>query len=113
MSQIACVGWWEQGGMGRQMMNRLEMKFNGSAITGSGEDCVGAFTLLGTVEGASVVLLKRYVGKHYVDYFGAYDGEGTMHGDWEIDGMKGPWMIKFLKPISTTVDEIREIGIGQ
>jgi len=98
--------------MGRQPMNQLELKFSGAAITGSGVDMIGRFTLIGTVEGASVVLLKRYVGRHYVDYFGTYDGEGMMHGHWEIDGLRGPWMIKFLKPISTSVTEIQEIGVG-
>ena len=112
MTRVACDGWWEQKGMGRQTMSRLEMQFAGAGLTGSGEDVVGPFTLLGTIEGASVVLFKRYLGKHFVDYFGTYDGEGTMHGDWHVDQMTGPWVIKFLKPISLETDEIREISIA-
>jgi hypothetical protein len=93
---IACSGWWEEVGWGRQPMRELYLEFHAGRISGSGRDVVGAFTLSGTLdEQGRVVMEKRYLGQHAVDYTGTYDGEGLMWGEWRIDPLKDRWMIRF------------------
>ena len=94
MSQWKCRGWWEQEGYGRQLMQSLQLRFQGQQLEGSGVDVVGAFTLTGVCENGRVVFNKQYVQKHAVTYHGHYDGEGTFSGDWQLEWEKGKWLIK-------------------
>jgi hypothetical protein len=92
---ISCEGWWQQRGFGRQPMLELFMEFDGGQISGSGRDLVGPFMLAGTIDAKGhVVMVKDYLGQHNVDYFGTYDGEGLMWGEWHIGPVKDRWMIK-------------------
>lgn len=90
-----CEGWWEQGHLGRQEMVDLTLQFRGEEINGNGRDMVGLFTLRGTLNAqGEVSLVKQYLGKHSVKYFGRYDGEGILSGEWRIFFDHGHWAIK-------------------
>jgi len=110
---IACEGWWQEEGWGRQPMIELVLRFESGKIFGMGRDVIGTFTLSGTIsEGSKVVMIKQYLGMHAVDYVGAYDGEGLMWGQWRIGPLHDQWMIKFtdFKESLATRMEIKEIG---
>jgi hypothetical protein len=92
---IPCEGWWQQTDFGRQPMRDLRLQFGDGKISGSGYDIVGLFTFAGTLsDQGRVVMIKRYLGQHKVDYVGQYDGEGVLWGDWHIGPWKDRWMIK-------------------
>ncbi|MCU0876397.1 MAG: hypothetical protein MUF06_01210 [Pirellulaceae bacterium] len=96
---IACAGWWEEVGYGRQPMHQLKLRISGSQISGSGTDIVGPFTLQGTISaGGGVAMVKQYLGQHQVDYLGTYDGEGTMFGEWRLGPFSDRWAISFQRP---------------
>jgi hypothetical protein len=95
---IACSGWWQEVGFGRQPMQELYLRFDAGRISGSGRDIVGAFTFFGAIdEQGRVVMKKKYLGQHTVDYEGTYDGEGLMWGEWRIGPAKNRWMIRFSR----------------
>ena len=78
-------GWWEQETHGRQWMDPLELRANGSTLSGNGHDLVGPFTLTGSRESDGTMrLLKQYQGQHAVLYIGRTEGEGTIVGRWSI-----------------------------
>ncbi len=111
MSVCKCIGWWQQSGFGRQPMHDLQIRFADSQIGGQGIDLIAPFTLAGSVRpDGSVEMVKRYLGRHSVLYVGQYDGEGTLYGDWDIDGYRGKWSIKLVRPADHTTDEIRDIA---
>lgn len=90
-----CDGWWEQSHLGRQEMVDLTLEFRDDEIHGNGRDTVGLFTLRGTLNAqGDVTLVKQYLGKHSVKYFGHYDGEGVLAGEWRIFSDTGKWAIK-------------------
>jgi hypothetical protein len=98
MSRCKCIGWWQQEGYGRQPMHQLHIAFQQSQIVGSGVDMIAPFTLTGNLRSDGVVeIVKQYTGRHTVLYVGQYDGEGTLYGDWDIDGYRGLWSIKLLQ----------------
>lgn len=82
--------------MGRQEMKDLVIEFDEFELTGRGRDCVGEFTLTGTVrpDNAEVSITKRYTGRHTVIYEGQHDGEGMIHGAWALAGDSGMWAIR-------------------
>jgi hypothetical protein len=92
-------GYWEQAFIGRQPMHDLNLRFAEGRISGEGHDYGGAFTFVGEYdEHGGVFLLKQYIGKHQVRYFGRYDGEGTIHGHWTIDPIwSGPFALSMPK----------------
>ncbi len=96
MSCVACEGWWEQEGFGRQPMEQLELTFDDGNVSGTGVDVIGSFAFTGRLDGENVVLEKQYFGQHRVDYLGGFDGEGTMRGTWRIGPLQGPWMIRIV-----------------
>jgi hypothetical protein len=97
-----CEGWWEQNFHGRQPMLDLTLQFRGEEIHGSGRDIVGLFTIRGTLNAqGEVFLVKQYQGRHSVKYFGRYDGEGVLAGEWRIFFDHGRWAIK-IKTANTT-----------
>ncbi len=78
-------GHWDQSVFGRQAMTDLVLHFEDGHITGAGEDVVGKFRFSGTYDQAgNIVMVKQYLDRHQVVYVGRYDGEGTIHGTWEI-----------------------------
>lgn len=83
----AWSGWWEQWGLGRQQMWNLVLAIDASGtVTGSGEDCVGAFDISGRfAPGGPVSLIKQYHGRHAVVYEGCNSGEGVF-GTWHLPG---------------------------
>lgn len=82
-------GYWEQAGLGRQLMAPLTLRFAEGRIEGEGDDCVGPFTFSGRYDDRGVVaLVKQYLGRHQVLYRGEHDGEGTIFGVWSI----GDWV---------------------
>jgi hypothetical protein len=100
---ISCDGWWQQVSYGRQPMRDLYLAFSAGQIDGSGHDLVGPFTLLGTLDPAGrVEMKKQYLGLWSVDYIGTYDGEGLLFGHWQIGVLTDQWLIR-LKP-SRAVD---------
>ena len=81
------TGFWEQSTFGIQSMFDLEMSFENGEIHGAGRDVIGAFQIGGEILGdGSVHLLKQYEDAHCVHYDGQYDGEGSISGQWRIDG---------------------------
>ena len=76
-------GWWEQRGLGRQRMRNLVLEVDpAGAVSGSGVDFVGAFTITGTIA-AEVVLVKQYVRRLSLHYVGTNSGEGIF-GTWHV-----------------------------
>lgn len=105
-----CEGWWEQDYFGRQEMDDLRIAFDGRKLRGAGVDVVGAFTLEGTVsEAGAVAIVKQYVGRHQVDYFGRSDGEGTFSGVWRIGELGGRWTIKIGRLESSSSAPIHDL----
>ncbi len=81
--------------MGRQEMEALRISISSVAVSGSGIDPVGVFTLQGRLsEDGSVDLLKNYLGQHRVRYLGRWDGSKRLWGQWQLQGMSGPWEIR-------------------
>lgn len=79
-------------------MQKLRLSFAGRRVEGSGTDIVGPFVLSGLIaDDGAVVMRKQYTQRHSVDYFGNYDGEGTMTGEWRLAGMRGRWMISIRR----------------
>jgi hypothetical protein len=108
---IPCEGWWDQKAIGRQPMHDLYLKFDSGTIAGGGADIIGLFTLHGTIdEQGRVAMRKQYLGQHSVDYYGTYDGEGLLWGEWNILGFKDRWMIK-LKSARSSAAEPLEVAI--
>jgi hypothetical protein len=104
---MPCDGWWEQRGFGRQPMHQLQLSFAGGMIRGAGVDIVGPFLFDGTLShGGDVAMVKKYVGKHRVNYVGKYDGEGLMWGMWNIGPFKGPWAIRLQPGGEMAADEV-------
>lgn len=109
---IPCEGWWEQAGFGRQPMEQLRLRFEAGQITGVGTDIIGPFSFTGTMSGGGqVVMLKRYFGRHTVDYLGMYDGEGLLWGEWRIGPMLGRWAIR-IKGSPGAADHAIEAEVG-
>lgn len=100
MNDVHCEGWWEQRGYGRQPMRNLRLTIAGTQISGTGMDIVGPFTVTGLLDKERVMIKKRYVGRHAVDYFGVYDGEGTLSGEWRMGFGGGRWMIKIVSLVA-------------
>jgi len=111
MSQCKCIGWWQQTGFGQQPMEELLIEFTESRVVGSGVDLIAPFTLSGKLRpDGAVEFVKQYIGRHAVLYVGHYDGEGTFHGTWDIDGFRGQWSIKVIGPTAGDPPEIEEVG---
>jgi len=107
---MPCEGWWEQPVFGRQTMHQLRLSFAGGTIQGAGVDIVGAFLFDGTLSpGGDVAMIKKYIGKHSVNYIGKYDGEGLMWGMWRIGPFKGPWAIRLQPGGEAATDEINSL----
>lgn len=102
---------WQQAGYGRQEMSDLRLDFRDGTITGQGIDCVGLFTFSGTYDDqGSIVMIKQYVGKHRVLYHGKYDGEGSIHGNWTVEGIAfGPFAMTPLRGEDAGDRPIQEI----
>ena len=110
---VPCEGWWDEIGYGRQPMHQLRLRIANGQITGSGTDIVGPFTFTGTIsERGGVAMIKQYIGRHEVEYIGAYDGEGTMFGEWRIGPFRDQWAITFKKPQGTAAvaENVQVIG---
>lgn len=101
-------GWWEQEWYGRQPMTGLQLTIEGSELRGSGWDMVGPFTLQGQIQGNLVAIIKQYLGQHRVEYYGHYDGEGVLAGEWRIPPFAGRWSIS-LTPAQRVGDDIQEL----
>lgn len=80
-------------------MHQLQIDFRQSQIAGSGTDMIAPFTLAGKLRpDGAVEIVKQYSGRHSVLYVGQYDGEGTFYGTWDIEGYRGQWSIRVLRP---------------
>lgn len=111
--ELTCTGWWEQAGCGRQPMDPLRLVLKDGRIRGVGQDMIGMFDLMGTLDDTSqVAIVKQYRNRHQVLYVGTYDGEGTMSGVWEIGFDHGRWLIHFAKFGNVASSEIQEILPG-
>ena len=109
MRACKCVGWWQQHGLGRQLMHGLQLTIDGKSIRGSGLDIIAPFTFAGHLRSdGAVEMIKQYVGLHSVLYVGQYDGEGSLYGTWDISGYQGKWLIRFERPVTESL-EIEEI----
>lgn len=99
-------GHWEQKGFGRQAMRPLLLTFTAGEIAGEGQDLLGEFIFIGTYDPHGIIrMVKHYVGKHAVFYTGAYDGEGTISGEWMVaPGVVGPFALQPDLPASSIAD---------
>lgn len=104
-------GWWEQNSMGRQPMEDFELRFAEGRIEGEGWDVVGSFVFRGQYDDkGSVRMVKQYLGAHKVHYKGAYDGEGTIFGEWTILGFdKGPFALTPVRARPAADDPIDDL----
>jgi len=92
-------------------MRDLQLKFSASTILGSGHDMIAPFRLSGRMRAdGAVEIVKQYVDRHTVLYVGRYDGEGTFHGTWDINGYQGLWSIKVVGLAQSDAAEFDEIG---
>lgn len=84
-------------------MHGLTLAFGDGRVRGKGHDCVGPFIFEGDYDDRGHVrLVKCYLGRHQVLYHGLYDGEGTIHGTWMVEGL---WSGAFaLAPARRPVD---------
>jgi hypothetical protein len=100
-------GYWEAKGWGRRPM-RLTLRLDEGRIDGEGDDCIGAFTFVGTYdESGRVSMVKQYIGQHHLLYEGTYDVEGTIFGQWsQGPTWTGPFALKFEK----AADSSQEAG---
>jgi hypothetical protein len=71
------VGFWIQGGLGKQKM-RLILSFAEGRINGGGTDIVGRFAFDGTydLKTGRCLMTKQYEGAHRVGYDGVNQGDG-------------------------------------
>ena len=109
MSTSQCTGWWHQIGLGRQPMEQLWLRIEGTSIEGAGVDIIAPFTFSGKFRpDGSIEMIKQYERMHGVLYVGRYDGEGTLFGTWDINGYRGEWLIRFDRPVagSTEIEEV-------
>ncbi|MEZ6142053.1 MAG: hypothetical protein R3B84_15920 [Zavarzinella sp.] len=80
-------GYWIQSCHGKRSMT-VTLKFEQGIIEGDGIDCIGPFLFLGQYDSiGNVAMVKKYLGRHHVEYFGTYDGEGTIFGQWLIESL--------------------------
>ena len=86
------IGYWIEGGS--RCRQDLVLRFRGGALSGSGGDGVGAFTIHGQydVESREVTWTKRYLGSHDVYYRGFREIKGIW-GTWEIDSWRSGFHI--------------------
>lgn len=106
-------GFWVQEHYGRQPMSAFVLTFAAGRITGRGHDVIAPFTFHGTYDDrtGSVVMVKKYLGRHTVTYRGRPDGEGSITGKWHIGELgSGPFLIRpvFRRPAGD--EPITEIG---
>jgi hypothetical protein len=100
-------GWWEQAGFGRQPMRELTIAIRDGRLTGAGIDVVGRFDLGGTLAGeGTLILMKRYAGRHTVTYAGWHDGEGRLWGHWRLQAFSGRWMITSARDPAAADDDL-------
>ena len=76
---VGTAGLWASG-----MRNLVLEVGPAGEVSGSGEDCVGSFSITGTIS-AEVVLVKQYVRRHSLHYVGTNSGEGIF-GTWHVPG---------------------------
>ena len=92
-------------------MHELRLDFDDSHVVGSGVDIIAPFELKGRLRtDGTVEMVKHYLDRHTVLYVGEYDGEGTFHGTWDIDGHQGQWSIKVLGLEAAADEPVQEIG---
>jgi len=101
-------GYWEARGWGRRSMS-LTLRLGQGRIDGEGDDCIGAFTFVGTYdENGRGSMVKQYIGQHRLHYEGTYDGEGTIFGQWSQGPMwTGPFALKFEKAGDTSQEAVQ------
>lgn len=105
-------GYWEQTHFGRQLMHDLELHFHLCDVEGHGHDIVGPFMIHGRYNDSGLIAFqKQYIGQHSVTYRGQYDGEGTIFGEWLIDGIdSGPFALRCEKFTVSADAPILDIG---
>lgn len=103
--------YWEQEGWGRQEMFELHLAFDQGNVRGFGQDVVGRFIFTGQYDAQGrVVLVKQYLGRHIVHYFGHSTGEGIIQGTWEIPPFwKGTFAMSPVQPDPAPDAPIEEI----
>ena len=95
-------------------MTNLCLSFDKRRIQGSGSDLIGPFVLSGIIrEDGGVVIQKQYTERHRVDYFGIYDGEGLMSGEWQLGDCRGRWLIKICRVESDSQIDVVEFVPGR
>jgi hypothetical protein len=71
----------------------LYLQFDNGRLKGEGTDYVGPWTATGTFTAERCQWIKRYVGKHQVEYDGQVTANGIV-GQWQIGGLtEGPFHI--------------------
>ena len=112
-------GFWQQEGWGQQPMEEFELYFSNGIVTGQGVDMVGRFTFDGEYDQQTGLLnlVKKYVGRHTVNYVGQPNGEGAIVGRWSIVMVlgehrwesSGPFLLQPELPKPTEHDPVYEI----
>ena len=111
------VGFFVHQGLPEKFPTELDLRFSMGKMTGTGSDRVGNFDVDGKYElsDGKCEWIKKYVGKHSVDYRGFNEGKGIW-GTWTIvddrvicKGGFHIWPIGMGTPSDTSLSEAHEI----
>lgn len=105
---VKCEGWWRQYGKQERMM--LELEFDGSQFTGTGEDIIGKFIIVdGNIVNRQVTFSKQYVGAHEVIYVGETVGDENQIWKGAYGFRHGFGGDQFEIQLKSSTGEIQEI----
>eukprot|EP01006_Ploeotia_vitrea_P012183 TRINITY_DN3238_c0_g1_i1.p1 TRINITY_DN3238_c0_g1~~TRINITY_DN3238_c0_g1_i1.p1 ORF type:complete len:277 (-),score=16.78 TRINITY_DN3238_c0_g1_i1:41-871(-) len=72
---------------------QLVVQVENSSLSGVGADKLGLFTIAGTLT-TNLYFVKEYVGGHAVVYKGITQDGKLFHGEWTVDGARGPFKLQ-------------------
>jgi len=101
------IGFYNYRPGGERHYMSLTLEFAGGIVTGSGNDDIGFFTIVGTydIQELECNFIKTYPGSHEVSYRGFREGRGIW-GVWEIPpGARGGF---YIWPVNKMGEEIEE-----
>ncbi len=86
-------GYYQQGGQNHPMIFR-KLKIKNNLIEGKGKDDIAKFKVRGMIEhNGNVRFKKEYKKKHTVEYYGHYNPQGQIAGQWNLSGQTGTFYI--------------------
>jgi|HubBroStandDraft_1064217.scaffolds.fasta_scaffold369219_2 hypothetical protein len=107
------VGFYVYSQRSRKYMMDLVLEFKNSIMTGDGADGIGYFTISGnySAQNGECSWVKRYVGRHAVNYQGFREGKGIW-GNWTLITSKGGfhiWPLSEGPPLGVTEETNKDV----